>query len=210
MLKRTGWLDGRRPLPALSNPTPRFADEHLTPAVESRVLRASDFGLSNLHAGMYQGHLAINGSVDDRELSLAVSILNTIMHEELRERRNLVYHAGVKMARLPGFYALHFYSRGVPLSSIDILDSAIDECIEIAATRRELFAREIARRKMRLSYTYDPSGDDLLRGMVADVARYGRVILIPEILRKYDRLQFARIAQLLHLMKFRLRDVLVP
>lgn len=155
------------------------------PLEETRfVLNMSDYVNIALHSGKYESTAKLPGNIPHRVVQIVSDMLQTILHDEVREKRRWAYSIGCGYERYHSFYKFVIGCESFKLNAMNSFESVVERCIKMLRNREDLF-RETKHRFVASQSMLDLSGENLFENAMSEIGHVQRIRPGEEVLEEF-------------------------
>ncbi len=145
--------------------------------------------------GGYDSYANMPGTINPQTIYMYREILESLLFEEVRQRRSWTYDIHVDCQDFGFLRTLVIKCPALALSALDHIDEVIEWCICESTSNRKLFEQH--RRESIMGTTMiDASGSEILENSLKDITGHNRIISMREIRNNFEKTTFEDIQNL--------------
>jgi predicted Zn-dependent peptidase len=145
------------------------------PPLETRyVVEMSKYTKIPLKTGTYRSVTKIPGKIHGAVIAIMRNMVQTLLSEEIRERRSWAYEIYVSQYDFPEFCEFIIHCDSLKLQAIDEIEKLIEDCIASIENRKNLF-EQVKRRLLAALFMSDTTAREVCDNALLDLARYQRI-----------------------------------
>lgn len=184
----------------IRTPLPTPATDVAPPSETRHVFEMSKYVTGPIEVGAYRSVAKIPGDIGEHVVYVMQEMFNSVLFEEVRERRAWAYAINSSWCNLRHFYEYSINCGALALKAIDGIEEVIDVCITSMSEREDLF-EQTKRRALASHLMIDPTGKGICDGALDDLAEDQRIISLAEIGDDFKRVTMSDVRNALQWLR---------
>lgn len=133
--------------------------------------------------GAYSSSAKIPGAANPRAIRIMRGVLDTVLNDEVREKRAWTYSIYSSQHTYRQFYKFNIDCESLAIESLATIESVIEDCIASIKNREDLFEQN-KQWYLTGSMLMDPTGRGIRDGALHDLGNYQKIITTAEHIRQ--------------------------